>query len=185
MRILVLGSTGFLGAHIAGRLQTLPGVRLLRGGRAPGDDPRLDLATCALDTLAERLAKAAPDAVVNCAGSVDGGTPPLAEVNTRGPAVLCAALAAAAPKARLVHLGSAAEYGPSGTGERTPEYAPARPVTGYGVTKLAGTLAVLESPLDALVLRVTEPVGPGASPAGLPGRLTAELARAVARTPHG
>ncbi|CAM5650504.1 NAD(P)-dependent oxidoreductase OS=Streptomyces alboniger OX=132473 GN=CP975_28030 PE=4 SV=1 [Streptomyces alboniger] len=185
MRILVLGSTGYLGGHIAERLHALPGVRLLRAGRAPGDDPRIDLATCTPDGLAERLAKAAPDAVVNCSGAVGGGPLPLAEVNTRGPAVLCAALAAALPAARLVHLGSAAEYGPTGVGERTPEDAPARPVTPYGATKLAGTLAVLESPLDALVLRVTNPVGPGASPAGLPGRLTAELSRAVAGTPHG
>ncbi|MEV0125548.1 NAD(P)-dependent oxidoreductase [Streptomyces sp. NPDC050703] len=185
MRILILGSTGFLGVHITERLRTLPGVRLLRGGRAPGDDQRIDLATCTPDGLAERLAEAAPDAVVNCAGSVGGGTPHLAEVNARGPAVLCAALAAALPTARLVHLGSAAEYGPTGVDERLTEDTAARPVTPYGATKLAGTLAVLESPLDALVLRVTSPVGPGAPAAGLPGRLTAELSRAVARTPHG
>ncbi len=43
----------------------------------------------------------------------------------------------------------------------------------------------MESPIDALVLRVTDPVGPGAPPAALPGRLTAELSRALAHTPHG
>ncbi|MBM7170757.1 NAD(P)-dependent oxidoreductase [Streptomyces sp. G44] len=185
MRILLLGSTGYLGGHVAERLRALPGVRLLRGGRAPDDDHRIDLAGITTDALAEQLSKAAPDAVVNCAGTVSGTTLNLAEVNSRGPAVLCEALRAAAPDARLVHLGSAAEYGPRGAGERTPEDTPARPVTPYGATKLAGTLAVLEARIDALVLRVTEPVGPGAPPAGLPGRLTAELSRAVARSPHG
>ncbi|MEV7190378.1 NAD(P)-dependent oxidoreductase [Streptomyces sp. NPDC093510] len=185
MRILVLGSTGYLGGHITERLRALPGARLLRGGRAPVDDLRIDLATVAPDVLAEQLARTAPDAVVNCAGAVGGSATALAEVNARGPAVLCEALHAAVPTARLVHLGSAAEYGPTAVGERTPEDSPARPVAPYGATKLAGTLAVVGSGLDAIVLRVTNPVGPGASPAGLPGRLTAELSRAVARTPHG
>ncbi|MGW0537322.1 NAD-dependent epimerase/dehydratase family protein [Streptomyces sp. NPDC003032] len=185
MRILVLGSTGYLGGHVAERLRALPGVRLLRGGRAPVDDHRIDLATITPDALAEQLLRAAPDAVVNCAGAVGGNPLPLAEVNSRGPAVLCEALRDAVPTARLVHLGSAAEYGPGGVGERTTEDSPARPVTPYGATKLAGTLTVLDARLDAVVLRVTNPVGPGASPAGLPGRLTAELTRAVARTPHG
>ncbi|MCF3124916.1 NAD(P)-dependent oxidoreductase [Streptomyces arenae] len=185
MRILVLGSAGYLGGHVEERLNALPGVRLLRGGRAPVDDVRIDLATVAPAALAELLARTAPDAVVNCAGSVDGGPQALAEVNARGPAVLCEAMTAAVPTARLVHLGSAAEYGPARVGERTPEDAPARPVTPYGATKLAGTLTVLQARLDAIVLRVTDPVGPGASLAGLPGRLTVELSRAVGRTPHG
>ncbi|MEU5581836.1 NAD(P)-dependent oxidoreductase [Streptomyces huasconensis] len=185
MRILLLGATGYLGGHVEERLRALPGVRLLRGGRAPVDDHRIDLATITTDALAEQLSRAAPDAVVNCAGTAAGTTVDLTAVNSRGPAVLCEALRAAAPDARLVHLGSAAEYGPRGVGERTAEDAPARPVTPYGATKLAGTLAVLESPIDALVLRVTDPVGPGAPPAALPGRLITELSRALAHTPHG
>ncbi|MEU7647902.1 NAD-dependent epimerase/dehydratase family protein [Streptomyces huasconensis] len=185
MRILLLGATGYLGGHVEERLRALPGVRLLRGGRAPVDDHKIDLATVTTDALAEQLGRAAPDAVVNCAGTAAGTTADLAAVNSRGPAVLCEALREAAPDARLMHLGSAAEYGPRGVGERTAEDAPARPVTPYGATKLAGTLAVLESRIDALVLRVTDPVGPGAPPAALPGRLTAELSRALAHTPHG
>ncbi|MWA15204.1 NAD-dependent epimerase/dehydratase family protein [Streptomyces sp. BA2] len=184
MRILVLGSTGYLGGHIAERLHALPGVRLLRGGRAPSDDLRVDLAHMTPAALAEQLTRAEPDAVVNCVGAVGGSALTLAEVNSRGPAALCEAMRAAAPDARLVHLGSAAEYGPTGIGERTEEGAAARPVAPYGATKLAGTLAVIDTELDALVLRVTNPVGPRAPRAGLPGRLTAELGRAVARTPH-
>ncbi|MET7717793.1 hypothetical protein ABZS89_36265, partial [Streptomyces sp. NPDC005407] len=34
MRILLLGSTGFLGGHTAEQLRALPGVRLLVGGRS-------------------------------------------------------------------------------------------------------------------------------------------------------
>ncbi|MFH8791903.1 NAD-dependent epimerase/dehydratase family protein [Streptomyces sp. NPDC017941] len=185
MRILVLGSTGYLGGHIAGRLRALPGTQVLTGGRAPDSDVRFDLATDPQGGLADALAAVAPDAVVNCAGVVGGSVLTLAEVNARGPAALCAAMRAATPGARLVHLGSAAEYGPCRGGERTPEDAPARPPAPYGATKLAGTLAVTASGLDAVVLRVTNPVGAGATSAGLPGRLAAELRHATAHSPHG
>ncbi|MBO1335570.1 NAD(P)-dependent oxidoreductase [Streptomyces sp. VRA16 Mangrove soil] len=185
MRILVLGSTGYLGGHIAERLRALPGVRLLTGGRSPDDDVRVDLAHVAPSTLADLLEWAAPDAVVNCVGVVGGSALTLVEANSRGPATLCEALHSAAPAARLVHLGSAAEYGPTILGESTPEDAPAGPVSLYGATKLTGTLAVTGSGLDAVVLRVTNPVGPGAPTAGLPGRLTAELRTALHHDPHG
>jgi nucleoside-diphosphate-sugar epimerase len=55
----------------------------------------------------------------------------------------------------------------------------------YGVTKLAGTRLVelaAAAGLDAVVLRVFNPVGPGAPQTSLPGRLAAELRRALA---HG
>ncbi|MFF8288574.1 NAD-dependent epimerase/dehydratase family protein [Streptomyces sp. NPDC016309] len=178
MRILVLGSTGYLGAHVTERLRAVEGVRPLLGGRSPGSDLVVDLATVRTGPLAEALAALAPDAVVNCAGAVGGDPVTLAEVNARGPAVLCAALRETVPGARLVHLGSAAEYGPGRPGEPVTEDAPTRPVAPYGATKLAGTVAVTSSGLDAVVLRVGNPVGPGAPAAGLPGGLARRLLRA-------
>ncbi|MEV7420726.1 NAD-dependent epimerase/dehydratase [Streptomyces sp. NPDC089919] len=178
MRILVLGRSGYLGRHVAERLGDLPGVRLLDGGRSPGSRYRIDLAADRPEDLAKTLAAAAPDAVVNCAGATGGDPVTLAEVNARGPAALCAALHEAAPTARLVHLGSAAEYGPGTAGTRVTETATAAPTTPYGATKLAGTLAVTASGLAAVVLRVGNPVGPGAPATSLPGRLAALLAEA-------
>lgn len=182
MRILVLGSTGYLGAHVAARLRALPGALVLGAGRSPGADHEVDLATVRAEELAGTLALAAPDAVVNCAGATGGDAVTLAEVNARGPAVLCAALREAAPGARLVHLGSAAEYGPGVAGSPATESGPTCPVGPYGATKLAGTAVVTASGLDAVVLRVGNPVGPGAPPAGLPGRL-AGLLREAGRDP--
>ncbi|GAA4760070.1 MULTISPECIES: NAD(P)-dependent oxidoreductase [Streptomyces] len=171
MRILVLGFTGYLGGHVTELLRRTPDVAVIGGGRSPAADVGVDLATVSPDRLAGTLADVAPDAVVNCAGAVGGDAVTLAEVNARGPAVLAAALRAAAPGARLVHLGSAAEYGPGTEGVRVAETAQAAPATPYGATKLAGTAAVTASGLDAVVLRVGNPVGPGAPAAGLPGRV--------------
>ncbi|MEU9736190.1 NAD(P)-dependent oxidoreductase [Streptomyces sp. NPDC048002] len=180
MRILVLGHSGYLGGHVVERLRALPGTRVLGGGRSHDADHHIDLASADPEHLAKTLASAAPDAVVNCAGAVSGDAVTLAEVNTRGPAVLCAALRAAAPAARLVHLGSAAEYGPGALGVPVTESAPTHPVGPYGATKLAGTAVVTASGLDAVVLRVGNPVGPGAPAVGLPGRVAALLREAGA-----
>jgi nucleoside-diphosphate-sugar epimerase len=52
----------------------------------------------------------------------------------------------------------------------------------YGATKLAGTRLVdlaAAAGLEAVVLRVFNPVGPGAPQTSLPGRLAAELRRAL------
>ncbi|AXK31439.1 NAD(P)-dependent oxidoreductase [Streptomyces armeniacus] len=195
MRILLLGHSGYLGTHVANALRAHPRVRVLRGGRhgcvrdaggalTDGPQPevalRADLATADPEDLAVRLRRLAPDAVINCAGAVGGSAAALVSTNARGPAVLCEALRTAAPRARLVHLGSAAEYGPGLAGQPCAESDPACPASVYGAAKLAGTLAVTSSGLDAVVLRVFNPVGPGAPATSLPGRLAAEMRRAGA-----
>jgi nucleoside-diphosphate-sugar epimerase len=181
-RIVVLGGTGFLGGPVSARLGGLPGVTVLSGGRAAAGgtggarrapDLVVDLGRVPVDVLAGGLTALAPDVVVNCAGLVAGPASGLAAVNARGAAALCEAMAAAVPAARLVHLGSAAEYGPGVPGTALSESATARPAGVYGATKLAGTFAVAGSGLDAVVLRVFNPVGAGAPASGLPGRLAA------------
>lgn len=183
MRILVLGFTGYLGTHVVERLRALPGALILGGGRSPAAEYGIDLATVRPEQLAKTLASAAPDTVINCAGATGRDAVSLAEVNARGPAVLCAALREAAPAARLVHLGSAAEYGPGTPDVPVTESADTRPVGPYGATKLAGTVTVNASGLDAVVLRVGNPVGPGAPSTGLPGRI-ARLLRAAGPDPE-
>ncbi|MFG3024425.1 NAD-dependent epimerase/dehydratase family protein [Streptomyces sp. NPDC048254] len=180
MRILVLGHSGYLGTHVAAGLRAVPGAQVLGGGRSADADHRVDLASVRPEQLAKTLAAVAPDTVVNCAGATGGDAVGLAEVNARGPAVLCAALRDAVPAARLVHLGSAAEYGPGTPDAPVTESAPTSPTAPYGATKLAGTVAVTASGLDAVVLRVGNPVGPGAPAASLPGRITALLREAGA-----
>lgn len=76
-----------------------------------------------------------------------------ATASTAGPR-LVDALVAHAPRARLVLLGSAAEYGVVGHGTPLAEDGPANPVAAYGITKLASTglvrQAVEDGRLDGL-----------------------------------
>ena len=187
MRLLIIGAGGFLGAHVR-RHALAAGLDVVTAGRSPlPDSPRHRLADLATDgpaAIAAILTEMAPDAVVNCVGAISGPPAALVAANIDGTYALVTAMQRAKP-ARLVHLGSAAEYGASEPGVPVSEQAAARPAGLYGVTKLAGTRLVgtaAAAGLDAVVLRVFNPVGPGAPAASLPGRLAAELRRALA---HG
>ena len=99
--------------------------------------------------------------------------------NTVAAATVCEALRRSGCGARLVQIGCGAEYGPSQPGSSTAEDAVPRPGGPYGVSKLAATELVLGSGLDAVVLRVFSPCGPG-TPAGSPlGRLAEAMRRAM------
>ena len=187
MRLLIIGAGGFLGAHVR-RLARAAGLDVVTAGRSPlPGSPRHRLADLAADgpaAIAAMLAEVAPDAVVNCAGAI-AGPPGRAGRRQYRRHVRAGDGDAAGTPARLVHLGSAAEYGAAEPGVPVTEQAAARPAGMYGVTKLAGTRLVgtaAAAGLDAVVLRVFNPVGPGAPAASLPGRVAAELRRALA---HG
>jgi nucleoside-diphosphate-sugar epimerase len=181
-RVLVIGANGYLGRHVFDLLDQqaeLTVVGTSRSGSARR--VRLDLALDRPATIGWLLATECPDVVVNCAGAVSGGAAELAAANVVGPANLLTALATHAPRAKLVHLGSAAEYGIAEPREPIAEHRQPRPTGPYGVSKLAGTELVLLARhlgLDTVVLRVFNPIGPGAPAAGLPGRVIAELRRA-------
>lgn len=173
MRLLIIGASGYLGAHVGSRARAA-GIDVVTASRS--GQHCLDLAD-GPRRVAAVIEAAAPDAVVNCAGATAG--PHLVAANLHGTHALAEAMLRTGP-ARLVHLGSAAEYGPAEVpvSERTPP----RPVSLYGVTKLAGTRLVelaAAAGLDATVLRVFNAVGPGAPPTSLPGRLAAELKAAL------
>jgi nucleoside-diphosphate-sugar epimerase len=120
-----------------------------------------------------------PGVVVNCAGAIRGGARELTRHNIIAVATVCEALRRSGTGARLVQLGCGAEYGPSPAGSSTAEDAVPRPGGPYGVSKLAATELVLGSGLDAVVLRIFTPVGPG-TPTGSPlGRLAEALRRAM------
>jgi nucleoside-diphosphate-sugar epimerase len=188
MRVLIIGASGFLGAHVR-RQAEARGVEVVTAGRSElPDSPRhrtLDLSADDPVRVGAILKAVAPQVVVNCAGATTGGSQVLKDANITGPCVLTRAMFLAGRPVRLVHLGSAAEYGLSEPWVPVSESAIPRPVGEYGATKLAGTRLVQQAGaagLDAVVLRVFNPIGSGAPEESLPGRVMSEVRKALA---HG
>jgi NDP-hexose 4-ketoreductase len=179
MRVLLLGADGFLGRHVAERLLADPAVQLTALGRSDESDVRFDLSSGAPGVLARFLDAVHPGVLINCAGATRGNARDLTRQNTVAVATVCEALRRSSVGARLVQLGCASEYGPSPVGSSTGEDSVPRPGGPYGVSKLAATELVLSSGLDAVVLRVFSPIGPG-TPTGSPmGRIAEALRRAM------
>ncbi|GHE95850.1 reductase [Streptomyces werraensis] len=179
MRVLLIGANGYIGRFVADRLLADPAVQLTALGRGDDADVRFDLATGSPGALTRFLDAVHPGVVINCAGATRGGARELTRHNTVAVATICEALRRSGCGARLVQIGCGSEYGPSQPGSSTAEDAVPRPGGPYGVSKLAATELVLGSGLDAVVLRVFSPVGPG-TPAGSPlGRLAEAMRRAM------
>ncbi|MFK0114437.1 NAD-dependent epimerase/dehydratase family protein [Streptomyces sp. NPDC090994] len=179
MRVLLIGANGYIGRFVADRLLADPAVQLTALGRGDDADVRFDLASGSPGALTRFLDAVHPGVVVNCAGATRGGARELTRHNTVAVATVCEALRRSGCGARLVQIGCSAEYGPSQPGSSTAEDAVPRPGGPYGVSKLAATELVLGSGLDAVVLRVFSPAGPG-TPAGSPlGRLAEAMRRAM------
>jgi nucleoside-diphosphate-sugar epimerase len=179
MRVLLLGSGGYLGRYVAEHLLADPAVQLTALGRGDDADVRFDLSDGSPGALTRFLNAVHPGVVINCAGATRGGARELTRHNTVAVATVCESLRRSGCGARLVQIGCSSEYGPSQPGSSTAEDAVPRPGGPYGVSKLAATELVLGSGLDAVVLRVFSPVGPG-TPAGSPlGRLAEAMRRAM------
>ncbi len=165
MKVLLFGASGYLG-RAADEALRVRGARVVRVSRtAPQNNEwaQHDLVHGGTDELVGLLRSVAPDVVVNCTGLLDGTTAELVAANVAPTATLLDAIPRAVPSARLVVLGSAAEYGPVPEGKAVTEDAVPNPVSAYGITKLASTLlvrdAVVAGKLDAVALRVFNPIG--------------------------
>ena len=173
MRLLIIGASGYLGAHVRSRALAA-GMDVVTASRS--GQHRLDLAD-GRRRVATVIGAVAPDAVVNCAA------PPRSGSGRGQPGRDARAGRGDAPDGTW-------PAGAPGIGSRrsgpaevpVSECTPARPASQYGMTKLAGTRLVglaAAAGLDAVVLRVFNPVGPGAPATSLPGRLAAELRAAL------
>ncbi len=188
-RVLLFGASGFLGTQVGAALDRDPRAgTVIRVGRQRADQPDTgwithDLLAAGTDELAALVRSVRPDAVVNCVGRLSGDTVQLVEANVLVTAHMMEAVAREAPAARLVVLGSAAEYGRTPDGCHVGEDHPVGPIAPYGVTRLASTqlvlLAVSGQGLDAAVLRVFNPIGPGVPPENLLGRAAASMRAAM------
>jgi GDP-4-dehydro-6-deoxy-D-mannose reductase len=172
---LVTGATGFVGHYVLDALKarnTEPsntGTRVVvLGRRRPPDWPEGDFVCTDLTDAAnvrEAIAQISPDFVIHTAGR----TPPapdedLYRANFWATMHLLTALRSSHKAVRVVLAGSAAELGPVETKDLPVDEAHAGyPTTAYGRSKLLATAAGLaeRGPLDVVVARVFNPIGPG------------------------
>lgn len=179
-RALVLGASGFIGywlsralraqgAHVTCAVRSHEAAERLTREHLGHVVVRRDLAD--LDALEEWLPALRPSVVFNLSGyGVDRGErdESMADLLNHRLVERLARVVAALPHdewvgLRLLHAGSALEYGT--TGGVLAEDSPCTPTTVYGHTKLAGTEAlkrvVRETGLDAVVARLFTVYGPG------------------------
>jgi nucleoside-diphosphate-sugar epimerase len=179
-RVLLLGSSGFIGGQVRTALAAADAVGEVI---CPGRD-RHDLVHGDVAGLVGLIAECEPDAVVCCVGALTGSDEHLVRANTSVAAKLLDAVATAAPAARLVRLGSAGEYGVVPHGRAVAENDRTEPVGAYGVSHLAGTrlfaLAGESGRVDAVSLRVFNPVGAGQPTGNVLGRAALRLREALA-----
>lgn len=178
-RVVVLGASGFLGRHVVGKLRERS-IEVVTVARKPGAgfDAAVDLVEAPQREIEDLFRQHHPTAVINCSGAVQGTAEQLMGGNVVAVHNLLSALCRAVPQARLVQLGSSAEYGaPDGEVPMTEE-TPARPSSPYGYSKLAATQLVLRARaqgVPATVLRIFNVSGPGSPTSTMLGALTAKL----------
>ena len=156
-RALVLGASGFIGRWVARALQDAGAhvTALVRDPVATGRTLAQWGVTAELvlgdltdhSGLAALIDRAAPDITFNLAGygidRAERDDQLLQQINAELPGTLAGVLAkrpATWEGFRLIHTGSALEYGE--IGGRLEESGPVNPTTAYGITKLEGTRAV-------------------------------------------
>ena len=176
-RVLLFGSSGFIGGQVRAALAGDPRVGALI---CPGRE-RHDLVAGGRPALTALLRAEAPDAVVSCVGRLGGSAEDLVRANTLVAAKLLAAVAEAAPDARLIRLGSAGEYGVVPHGRAVGEDDRTEPVGAYGISHLAATrLFALAGEVEAVSVRVFNPIGAGQPAENVLGRAGQRIRAALA-----
>ncbi len=193
-RALVLGASGFIGhwvaralraqgAHLMCAVRSTDGAECLTREHLGAVIVRRNLAD--LDALASWIPALRPSIIFNLAGyGVDRSERDASEADrmNHGLVEALGRVVAAMPRdewqgMRLIHVGSALEYG--ATGGVLHESSTCAPTTTYGRTKLAGTLALrrlaAEHGLEACTARLFTVFGPGEHP----GRLLPTLLEAA------
>lgn len=186
---LVTGATGFVGRHVLDALvrgdeRLVPsGTRVIVLGRHcpeqwhSDDFTEVDLTDT--NQLAAVIQRIAPDYVIHTAGR----TPPAADeelyrANFWATIHLLSALRSVRKPARVVLSGSAAEFGPVDLQDLpVAETFMGYPRDAYGRSKYLATSAGLaeRSPLEVMVARVFNPIGPGTPPTQAFGRFADRL----------
>jgi len=186
---VITGATGFVGRHVLNALQRESAESshsenklIVLGRRRPADWPAAAFVATDLNEtnqLGETIRRIAPDFVIHTAGR----TPPASDdelyrANFWATIHLLSALRSTRRPVRIVLSGSAAELGPVDAADLPVNEAHAcNPIDAYGRSKWLATVGGLSerAPLEVMVARVFNPIGPG-MPATLAfGRFAARL----------
>ncbi len=178
LRVLITGSNGFAGSHLADYLLTLPDVELFGGVWGHCDNiARLEgRATFVAGNLTDPqfadalLEQTQPDRIYHLAGQafapVSWGDPwTTIEINIRAEANLLHACAQKKSRARILVIGSIDEYGRvDAAALPVTEATPLRPDSPYGVSKIAqdylGLQYFLSHHLHVIRVRPSNHIGP-------------------------
>jgi nucleoside-diphosphate-sugar epimerase len=182
---LVTGGSGFLGRHVLSCAAPIEAEVVVLGRRCPeGWSPSAFLRADLEDDqdVARAIATARPDVVLHAAGLTPPAAPDrLYRANTLATLLLLEALRTLGRPVRIVLAGSAAELGPVPV-ESLPvgEDYPCRPADAYGLSKWLATTAALAArpPLEIVVARLFNVIGPGLSPNQAFGSFAARIAGA-------
>lgn len=185
---LITGATGFLGTALLDVLRDrpVPGAVVATMGRRPpaGWSRAAYFEADLLDgpSVMHALRAAQPAVIIHLAGK----TPPapaveLLTVNSVATALMLDTLRQRAQPVRVVLAGSAAELGPVAAADLpVGEDHPCRPADAYALSKHLATAAGLaaRAPVEVMVGRIFNPIGPGTPSNQALGRFAAELADA-------
>ncbi len=189
--VLITGAAGFTGSILASRLRAGdPAMRIVGVGRTqpnlPGPFTQFFVADLAGEkAVAEILESARPHWIFHLAGKLKGTATELFQANLQNTVQLLEAAARVVPTARVLLVGSAAEYGfsPELDGVPIPETRPCLPFGPYGISKFAATIAGLDfgrrTELRVNVARTFNLIGPGIPPTLLLGALIQRVKEAV------
>lgn len=188
-RILITGVHGFSAGHLVKRL-IAEGVGNIYGTDIhPAPPEGLDLnGYSRLDItdkvhLNEVVCDVKPDMVFNLAGIAQGNVSEVYHVNFLGSVYLLEALCRWVPQAKVLLIGSAAEYGHVPEVEMPVcETHLCNPYSPYGISKYASTLAALEYAKRGLNVAVARPfniIGPGVPETFVSGAIAARIRRSL------
>lgn len=187
-RALVTGATGFVGRHLV--------ALLLRQGyqvvalTAPADaacvalPDAVECLPCEVrdsQLLRQILRQVAPEVIFHLAGLARGDDMhQLVSVNVLGTEALLQTASELAEPPRIVIPGSAAEYGLLESATPVHEATPLRPVSAYGISKVAQTLLgqsyTLRGKAPVIIGRVFNIVGPGEPSTMVCGHVASQIA---------
>lgn len=176
-RALLAGASGFAGRALAALL-VAEGAELHGLGRGsapdawPGTWHTADIRDA--EQVDAAIAAARPDAVFHLAGTRDGTLEDLLAVHVLGLEHVLDAVGRRAADARVVIVGSSAEYG--AVEGLVGEHAPLHPLTPYGISKAAqGLLAAARGAVHARTFNLVGPDLPDALAPGAFARALAEI----------